>query len=151
MEVKMKRALVIVLVLSFFAFAFAQDALTAVSGVNEAGKIWQTDPSGAARGIAGGVDLDGDGYLEFYATNYDDGNVVVGFEAIGGDTLEYFWQICMRPVLVSYKPVILTVTAPEKLFSSAVTIQLQLKPVFTYMRSTVTILSNPSNFTILPI
>jgi hypothetical protein len=92
MEVKMKRALVIVLVLSFFAFAFAQDALTAVSGVNEAGKIWQTDPSGAARGIAGGVDLDGDGYLEFYATNYDDGNVVVGFEAIGGDTLEYFWR-----------------------------------------------------------
>lgn len=75
-----------------FGFAIAQDAATAVSSVNEATKIWQSDRSGAARGIAGGVDLDGDGYLEFYATNYDFGNCVVGFEAIGGDTLEYFWR-----------------------------------------------------------
>ncbi|MCF7833643.1 MAG: T9SS type A sorting domain-containing protein [Candidatus Marinimicrobia bacterium] len=88
----MKRALVLVLVFALFAFAFAQDAATAVSVVNDAAKVWQTDPSGAARGIAGGVDLDGDGYLEFYATNYDYGNCVVGFEAIGGDTLEYFWR-----------------------------------------------------------
>jgi hypothetical protein len=88
----MKKALVIVLVLTFFAVAFGADDATAVSVVNDAAKIWQTDPSGAARGIAGGVDLDGDGYLEFYATNYDYGNCVVGFEAIGGDTLEYFWR-----------------------------------------------------------
>ncbi len=88
----MKKVLVIVLVLTFFAVAFGADDATAVSVVNDAAKIWQTDPSGAARGIAGGVDLDGDGYLEFYATNYDYGNCVVGFEAIGGDTLEYFWR-----------------------------------------------------------
>ncbi len=88
----MRRTLVIVLVLSFLAFAFAQDAATAVCGVNNGAKIWQEDFSGAARGIAGGVDLDGDGYLEIYATNYGEGNYIVGFEAIGGDTLEYFWR-----------------------------------------------------------
>ncbi|MCK4529917.1 MAG: T9SS type A sorting domain-containing protein [Candidatus Marinimicrobia bacterium] len=88
----MKKVLVIVLVLTFFAVAFGADDATAVSVVNDAAKIWQTDPSGAARGIAGGVDLDGDGYLEFYATNYGPSNMIVGFEAIGGDTLEYFWH-----------------------------------------------------------
>ncbi|MCD6447388.1 MAG: T9SS type A sorting domain-containing protein, partial [Candidatus Marinimicrobia bacterium] len=87
----MKKVLVIVLVLTFFAVAFGADDATAVSGVNDAAKYW-SDAGSSARGIAGGVDLDGDGYLEFYATSYDYGNCVVGFEAIGGDTLEYFWR-----------------------------------------------------------
>ncbi len=72
-------------------FAFAQDDAYTVSVVNDAAKLWP-DHSGAARGIAGGVDLDQDGYLEFYVTNYAHGNHVVGLEAIGGDTLEYFWR-----------------------------------------------------------
>ncbi|MFA6618411.1 MAG: T9SS type A sorting domain-containing protein [Candidatus Neomarinimicrobiota bacterium] len=86
----MKKAIVIALVLVFSVLAFAADEATAVSGVNEAGKLW-SDHGSAARGIAGGVDLDGDGYLEFYTTSYDNGGVIHGFEAIGGDTLEHFW------------------------------------------------------------
>lgn len=87
----MRKAIAILITLLMCAFAFADDMFS-VSTVNDAANIWQTDRSGAARGICGGVDLDGDGYLEFYATNYDFGNCVVGFEAIGGDTLEYFWR-----------------------------------------------------------
>lgn len=87
----MKKAIVIALALIFSVVAFAADGANAVSGVNDAGRFW-SDAGSAARGIAGGVDLDGDGYLEFYVTSYDHGNCVVGFEAIGGDTLEYFWR-----------------------------------------------------------
>ena len=87
----MKKALVLGLAIVFCAIAFAADEAHTVSVVNDAAKYW-SDPSGAARGIAGGVDLDEDGYLEFYVTNYDYGGHIMGLEAIGGDTLEYFWR-----------------------------------------------------------
>lgn len=86
----MKKALILLMAVMLCVFAFAEDDAYTVSVVNEAAKLWP-DHSGAARGICGGVDLDGDGYLEFYVTNYADGNHVVGLEAIGGDTLEHFW------------------------------------------------------------
>ncbi|MBN2781602.1 MAG: T9SS type A sorting domain-containing protein [Candidatus Marinimicrobia bacterium] len=87
----MKKTLVVLVALLLFGFVFAVDDAYVVSIPNNAAEIW-SDFSGAARGIGGGVDLDGDGYLEFYVTNYSYGNCVVGFEAIGGDTLEYFWM-----------------------------------------------------------
>lgn len=87
----MKRTLVLFCALILCVALFAQDDAYTVSIANKAAEIWP-DYSGAARGICGGVDLDEDGYLEFYVTNYALGNYVVGFEAIGGDTLEMFWH-----------------------------------------------------------
>ena len=85
----MKKMLILLLALVLFTLSFAQDDANVVSIANKAAEIWP-DHSGAARGICGGVDLDGDGYLEFYVTNYT-GRCIEGFEAIGGDTLEHFW------------------------------------------------------------
>lgn len=87
----MKKAFVLVCAVLLSGALFAVDDANVVSVANKAADIW-TDWSGAARGICGGVDLDEDGYLEFYVTNYDFGNHIVGFEAIGGDTLELFWR-----------------------------------------------------------
>lgn len=90
-EKSMKKALILVCAVLLFGALFAEDDAYVVSVANNAAEIW-TDWSGAARGICGGVDLDEDGYLEFYVTNYDLGNHIVGLEAIGGDTLEMFWR-----------------------------------------------------------
>jgi hypothetical protein len=70
---------------------FAQSGVIGHHGnVLDSSAVWFPDPG--SRGLTAGSDLDGDGKLEVFATNYSYGGIVMGFE-LAADTslLELVW------------------------------------------------------------